>query len=97
MDLRTKVSHVHGRDKEDYFRNLVSNGVEHRQGSKKGFNSRGDNPDRTTTRLYYVVGRRSGDSDISYEMFHACNGFLGIRESFLQIRLILMVDMSKLG
>jgi len=64
MDLRMKVSHVHSRGKQDYFRNLFSNGVEHPQGLKKGLNSRGDGPDRITTRLY-VVGCRSGGLDIS--------------------------------
>jgi len=64
MDLRKKVSHVHSRDKQDYFRNLVSSGVEHPQGLKKWFNSRGDDPDRITTRLY-VIGYRSGGLDIS--------------------------------
>ena len=63
MDLRAKVSYVHCRDKQDYICNLVSNGVEHPEGLKKGFNSR-DNSDRITTRLY-VVGCRSGGSDIS--------------------------------
>jgi len=64
MDLRAKVSYVDSRDKQDYIRNLVSNGVEHPEGFKKGFDSRGDSPERITTRLY-VVGCRSGGSDIS--------------------------------
>ena len=76
MGLRTKVSYVHSRGKQGYIRNLVSYGVEHPQGLKefvshgverpqglKEFSSR-DSPDRITTRLY-VVGCRSGGSDIS--------------------------------
>jgi len=47
MDLRTKVSYVHSRDKQDYIRNLISNGVEYPQGLKKRFNSQGDSLERT--------------------------------------------------